>query len=49
MIFPPMDGDTPRDKFVNLVEHVFSVGKMNDKKRRARKRRSANLPDKSHI
>ena len=38
MKFPPVPGDTPREKFVNLVRHVFSVGKGSDKKRRTRKR-----------
>jgi hypothetical protein len=41
MKFPKVPGDTPREKFINLVGHVFSVGKMQGKgkNRRARKRK----------
>ena len=27
MKFPKVPGETPREKFINLVGHVFSVGK----------------------
>jgi hypothetical protein len=27
MTFPPVPGDTPREKFINLVRHVFSISK----------------------
>lgn len=40
MKFPKVPGDTPREKFINLVGHVFSVGNAQEKakSRRARKR-----------
>jgi hypothetical protein len=38
MKFPEVPGDTPREKFINLARHVFSVGKAQGKDRRARKR-----------
>jgi hypothetical protein len=31
MKFPEVPGDTPREKFVNLVRHLFSVPKPVDK------------------
>jgi hypothetical protein len=27
MTFPKVPGDTPRERFINLVRHVFSVSK----------------------
>jgi hypothetical protein len=27
MRFPPVPGDTPREKFMNLARHIFSVPK----------------------
>ena len=38
MKFPPVPGDTPREKFINLARHIFSVGKAQGKNRRVRKR-----------
>jgi hypothetical protein len=38
MKFPEVPGDTPREKFINLARHVLSVGKVQDKNRRVRKR-----------
>jgi hypothetical protein len=39
MKFPAVPGDTPRERFMNLVRHVFAVPKtVNDRKAAPRKR-----------
>ena len=43
MKFPKVPGDTPRERFMNLVRHVFSVGeaRAKGKRRHVRKRAAA--------
>jgi len=40
MKFPEVPGDTPRERFMNLVRHVFSIPKPTARQRRKIKARS---------
>jgi len=45
MKFPPVPGDTPRERFMNLVRHVFAVSKTQSKRTEIRpKPTSAKTP-----
>ena len=48
MRFPEVPGDTPRERFVNLARHVFSVSKSEIEQAREQpaKLRHRRIPDK---
>jgi hypothetical protein len=52
MKFPPVPGDTPRERFINLVHHVISIPKDSmggTERKSSRRKRAKNKETKGSV